>query len=213
MGEEDRIKADVLFDPGDAALCAIKRKAHQLSQAYNHTLEEEGEKRGAIVKELLKDLGEGSFLQEPIAFHYGKHTKIGKNFFGNFHLTIQDDGEVSIGVNCNFGPNVTIVTPLHPMLAKERQRMRTASGEEKSLCYTKPVRIGNDCWLGANVTVCPGVTIGDGCVIGADSVVTRDVPPGSFAVGLPCKVIRFLSEADSMLCKPEILADCQVILD
>ncbi|MCI8618771.1 MAG: hypothetical protein HFG44_01700 [Oscillospiraceae bacterium] len=75
------------------------------------------------------------------------------------------------------------------------------------------MRIGNDCWLGANVTVCPGVTIGDGCVIGADSVVTRDVPPGSFAVGLPCKVIRFLSEADSMLCKPEILADCQVILD
>ena len=71
MGEEDRIKADVLLDPGDAALCAIKRKAHQLSQAYNHTLEEEGEKRGAIVKELLKDLGEGSFLQEPIAFHYG----------------------------------------------------------------------------------------------------------------------------------------------
>ena len=190
-----------------------KAKAHQLSQAYNHTLEEEGEKRGASVKELLKDLGEGSFLQEPIAFHYGKHTKIGKNFFGNFHLTIQDDGEVSIGDNCNFGPNVTIVTPLHPMLAKERQRMRTASGEEKSLCYTKPVRIGNDCWLGANVTVCPGVTIGDGCVIGADSVVTRDVPPGSFAVGLPCKVIRFLSEADSMLCKPEILADCQVILD
>ena len=79
------------------------------------------------------------------------------------------------------------------------------------MCYAKPVHIGNDCWLGANVVVCPGVTIGDGCVIGAGSVVTRDVPPMSFAAGNPCRVIRAITEADSMVNKPEILGGCSVI--
>ena len=122
-------------------------------------------------------------------------------------------GDVVIGDDCNFGPNVTIVTPVHPMLPEERRILFDKDGNPRHLCYAKPVVIGNDCWFGANVVVCPGVTIGDGCVIGAGSVVTRDIPPMSFAAGSPCRVIREITEADSMRNKPEILADNQVTPD
>ena len=209
--EEERIYKGIVFCPGDPELVAIKRKTHNLDVDYNQTHEDEFEKRDAILQEILGEMGEGVRIQGPIAFHYGKHTKIGKNFFANFNLTVQDDGEVTIGDNCNFGPNVTIVTPIHPMVASERRTIRTANGEEKHMCYAKPVHIGKDCWFGASVTVCPGVTIGDNCVIGAGSVVTRDIPANSFAAGVPCRVIREITEADSMIHKPEILADNQVI--
>ena len=211
MREEEKIKAAILFCPADPELVAIKRKTHNLNVDYNNTYEDEFEKREAILSEIIGEFGENSRIQGPIFFHYGKHTKIGKHFFGNFNLTIQDDAEVTIGDNCNFGPNVTIVTPIHPMLANERKELLTADGEKKSLCYAKPVHIGNGCWFGASVTVCPGVTIGDNCVIGAGSVVTRDIPANSFAAGVPCKVIRELTEADSMKNKPEILADNTII--
>lgn len=211
MKEEEKIKAGILFCPGDPELKAIKRKTHNLNVDYNQTYEDETEKRTAILSEIIGEMGENGFIQGPVTFHYGKHTRIGKNFFGNFHLTIQDDAEVVIGDNCNFGPNVTIVTPIHPMLASERRMMLTPEGEKKRLCYAKPVHIGNDCWLCANVTVCPGVTIGDNCVIGAGSVVTRDIPSNCFAAGNPCRVIRELTEADSMEHKPEIMAANQVI--
>ncbi|MBP3655187.1 MAG: sugar O-acetyltransferase [Clostridia bacterium] len=211
MSEESRIMQGILFCPGDPELRAIKLKTHNLNLDYNRTYEDETERRAQILAEIIGEMGEGSFIQGPVFFHYGKHTRIGERFFGNFNLTIQDDAEVTIGDDCNFGPNVTIVTPVHPMLPDERRALRNAAGEEKHMCYAKPVRIGNDCWLGANVTVCPGVTIGHGCVIGAGSVVTRDIPDGSFAAGVPCRVIRAITQAESMENFPEILADCSVI--
>lgn len=204
MTEAEKLKRGLLFCPGDPELKAIKLKTHNLNIDYNKTYEHETEKRKAILAEILGELGEGSFIQGPICFHYGIHTKIGKNFFGNFNLTIQDDASVTIGDNCNFGPNVTIVTPVHPMIASERLAMLNEKGEKIRLCYAKPVRIGNDCWFGANVVVCPGVTIGNGCVIGAGAVVTRDIPDNSFAAGNPCRVIREITEDDSMVNKPEI---------
>lgn len=211
MREEEKIKEGILFCPGDPELKAIKLKTHKLNVDYNRTYEDESEKRAAILSEMIGELSEGSFIQGPVSFHYGKHTKIGKKFFGNFNLTIQDDAEVTIGDHCDFGPNVTIVTPIHPMLAEERKEILTADGEKKRLCYAKPVHIGNNCWLGASVTICPGVTIGDDCVIGAGSVVTRDIPKGSFAAGVPCKVIRPITEKDSMKYKPEILGDNTIL--
>lgn len=211
MREEEKIKAGILFCPGDPELRAIKLKTHNLNVDYNTTHEDEVEKRARIISEIVGELGEGGFMQGPIHFHYGNHTKIGKRFFANFNFTVQDDAEVTIGDNCNFGPNVTIVTPLHPMLPEERNTMLTANGEKKRLCYAKPVHIGNNCWFGASVTICPGVTIGDNCVIGAGSVVTRDIPANTFAAGVPCCVIRELTEQDSMIFKPEILADNSVI--
>ena len=119
---------------------------------------------------------------------------------------------VTIGDDCNFGPNVTLVTPIHPMVARERHSMMTKEGEVKRLCYAKPINVGNNCWFGANVVVCPGVTIGENCVIGAGSVIVKDIPPDSFAVGNPCKVIRTITQADSMEHKPDILAGNRSII-
>ena len=205
MREEERIFAGILFKPGDPELRQMKKRAHDLNTDYNRTYEGETQKRAEILKSLLGDFGEGSFIQGPIAFHYGVHTHIGKRFFGNFNLTVQDDAEVFIGDDCNFGPNVTIVTPMHPMMADERKVLYDAEGAPARLCYAKPVHIGSDCWFGANVVVCPGVHIGDRCVIGAGSVVTHDIPNDSFAAGVPCRVIRTITEADSVMNRPEIL--------
>lgn len=211
MREEEKIFAGILFAPGHPDLRAIKLRAHNLNTDYNATYENETEKRAEILSKLVGEMGEGSFIQGPVFFHYGVHTKIGKRFFGNFNLTIQDDAPVTIGDDCSFGPNVTIVTPVHPMLPDERRVMKDKDGNDKHLCYARPVTIGNDCWFGANVVVCSGVTVGDNCVIGAGSVITKDIPANSFAAGVPCRVIRPITEADSMKYKPEILADNQVI--
>lgn len=211
MTENEKRAAGLLFCPADPELKAIKRRAHRLDQDYNRTYEDETEERARILSELLGGLGEGSFLQGPITFHYGCHTTIGKNVFINFNVTVQDDAEVTIGDGCDFGPNVTIVTPVHPMLADERRAMLNEAGETRRLCYARPVHIGKNCWICANVTILPGVTIGDDCVIGAGSVVTRDIPAGSFAAGNPARVIRRLDERDSMEHKPERLGGCRVI--
>lgn len=211
MREEDKIKEGILFSPGDPELKAIKLKTHKLNIDYNQTYEDETEKRTKIIKEILGEIGDGCFFQGPVTFHYGVHTRVGKNCFFNFNITVQDDAEVTIGDNCNFGPNVTIVTPVHPMLPDERREMLSADGVKRHLCYAKPVHIGNDCWFGANVVVCPGVTIGDNCVIGAGSVVVKDIPANTFAAGNPCRVIRELTEADSIIHKPDIIADNTII--
>lgn len=211
MNEEQKIKEGILFFPGDPELKAIKLRTHKLNLDYNRLYEDETEKRNEIINQIVGEIGEGTFFQGPVTFHYGIHTKVGRKCFFNFNITIQDDAEVTIGNNCDFGPNVTIVTPIHPMIAEERREMLTADGEKRRLCYAKPVNIGNDCWIGAGAIICPGVTIGDGCVIGAGSVVTRDIPPRSFAAGVPCKVIREITDADSMKHKPEIIGDNSVI--
>ncbi len=205
--EEDKIFAGQLFSPRDMGLKAIKLKTHNLCTLYNQTFEDQDAKRKEIVDEIFGGIGEGAFLQGPIYIHYGKHTHIGKHFFGNFNLTIQDDARVTIGDYCSFGPNVTIVTPVHPMLPDERRRMKNEKGEITHLCYAKPVTIGNDCWFGANVVICPGVSVGDNCVIGAGSIVVKDIPANSFAAGNPCRVIRQITSEDSMVYKPDILRD------
>ena len=213
MTEEEKIKSGQLFAPSHPDLVAMKLKTHNLNVDYNQTHEDESEKREQILKEILGHMGQNVRIQGPIAFHYGVHTSIGNHFFANFNFTVQDDAEVIIGDYNNFGPNCTIVTPIHPMVAGERRMMANEKGEEKPLCYAKPVRIGDDNWFGANVVICPGVTIGDNCVIGAGSVVTRDIPSNSFAAGVPCRVIREITDEDSMENKPEILADNRVLKD
>ena len=141
MTEEQKIFSGILFCPGDPELKAIKLKAHKLNIDYNSLYEDETEKRNAILKELVGSMGEGVFIQGPVTFHYGVHTTIGDRTFINFNFTVQDDAKVTIGSDCNFGPNVTIVTPCHPMKADERKSMLDAEGNRKRFCYAKPVVI------------------------------------------------------------------------
>ena len=211
--EEEKIFKGELFSPRNEDLKAIKLRTHNLCTDYNRLYEDETELRNKIVKKVFNKVGENTFIQGPMYIHYGIHTTIGERFFGNFNLTIQDDALVTIGDFCSFGPNVTIVTPVHPMIASERKAMLNENGQVAGLCYAKPVKIGNCCWMGANVVVLPGVTIGDHCVIGAGSVVTKDIPDNVFAAGNPCRVIREITEADSMVYKPEILGANKVIDD
>lgn len=200
-----------MFTPAEPWRVEIKKRTHMLNQKYNALTEFQMEERKEVLREILGELNENVTLQGPITFHYGRHTKIGKNTFINFNFTCQDDAEVTIGEHCDFGPNVTIVTPMHPLLPEERLKLMCPDGVARRLCYAEPVHIGNNCWICANVTILPGVTIGEGCVIGAGSVVSKSIPPRSIAAGNPCRVIRTLSEADSMANLPEILGDCSVI--
>lgn len=201
MREEERIFSGQLFASEAPELVEKKEKAHRLSQDYNQLYEGDTSERQRILQELLSEIGEGTSLLGPIRFHYGCHTSIGHDCFMNFNFTVQDDAKVTIGSHCCFDPNVTLVTPLHPMLPEERRGIVCKDGEERFLCYAKPIVIGDDCWFGANVVVCPGVTIGNGCVIGAGSVVTKDIPDRTFAAGVPAKVIREITEEDSIRLK------------
>jgi len=205
MTEEQKIFAGKLYSPSEPELKAIKLRTHNLCTKYNQTFEDETEIRSEILSNIFNELGEGSFMQGPIYIHYGTHTKIGKRLFANFNLTIQDDTYVTIGNDCNFGPNVTIVTPIHPMLPDERRGIMMPDGIQRHMCYAKPVQVGDNCWFGANVVICPGVQIGENCVIGAGSVVTRDIPPNSFAAGVPCHVIRIIDESDSIMNIPGLM--------
>ena len=210
--EEERIFKGELFASEVPELVAKKLKAHRLSQEYSQLFEEDAAERDRILHELLASIGEGTFMLGPIRFHYGCHTRVGSHCFMNFNFTVQDDACVTIGNHCNFGPDVTIVTPMHPMLPEERRGLVCSDGEEHFLCYAKPVVIGDDCWFGANVVVCPGVTIGEGCVIGAGSVVTRDIPARSFAAGSPARVIRPITEETDAI-SIAVPSDVQQYLD
>lgn len=201
--ELEKMIAGKLYETSDLELKALMKKAHRLCRDYNDLYEDQTEERDSILKELLTSVGEGTYLQGPIQFDYG-NTVFGKECYANFNLTVLDVCPVTIGERVFFGPNCSLVTPLHPYCKEERCLKRKEDGTVYDLEYGKPITIGSDCWLASNVVVCAGVTIGEGCVIGAGSVVTRDIPPNSLAAGNPCRVIREITEADSVYLKKEL---------
>ena len=198
MTEKEKMLAGQLYDPADEELIALREKAHALSKQYNDTLETQEEEREAIMKELVPDMGEDAYLQGPVQFDYGCFTRIGENTYVNFNFTCLDCAPVKIGSNVFMGPNVSILTPVHPMRWQDRNLFVRADGVKTDREYANPITIEDNCWLGGNVTVCGGVTIGSGSVIGAGSVVTKDIPSGVFAAGVPCRVIREITDADRM---------------
>lgn len=207
MTEEEKELAGKIYNPRHPQLRAIKGIAHDLCMDFNKTYEGETQKREEILCKLLKSKGKNVFFQGPIFFNYGCHTSIGDGFFGNYNTCIQDDALVTIGNYVMFGPNCTLATPYHPLIDSERRYMTDENGELFGPCMASPIVIGNDVWFGANVTVCGGVTIGDGTVIGAGSVVTRDIPDHVVAAGVPCRVIRQITEKDSLKHKPWLFPD------
>ena len=196
MKQKESMLSGKLYDPNDPELLKLRVKAHRLSAEYNALLETDEEKRQEILEELIGDLGKGAYLQGPIQFDYGCFTSIGERTYANFNLTILDICPVKIGNDVFIGPNVSILTPMHPLRWQERNTYYREDGVLTDQEYGKPITIGNNIWIAGNVTICGGVTIGDGSVIGAGSVVTRDIPPDSLAAGNPCRVIRKRTEAD-----------------
>lgn len=196
MSEKEKMLAGMLYDASDPELVELLVKARKLARRYNMTDEDEVDKKEAILRELLPNSENLPGMQAPVWFDYGCNTTFGKFCATNFNFTCLDVCPVHIGDNVLIGPNVTIATPMHPLVAEERNVRQREDGSYYTLEYAKPITIGDSCWLAANVTVCGGVTIGEGCVIGAGSIVTRDIPPHSLAAGNPCRVIREITDED-----------------
>ena len=202
MTEKEKMLKGMIYNPADAELQHMRTCAHNLCNAYNKL--DEGARRRQVILSKLLPHGNGVYLQGPIYFDYGHFTTFGKNCYANFNLTILDCCPVTIGDNVFIGTGVSIVTPVHPLLPTERNMYVDDTGVLTDREYAKPIVIGSNCWIASNVTVCGGVTIGEGCVIGAGSVVTRDIPAGSFAAGNPCRVVRKISEEDSIYLKKQL---------
>lgn len=183
--EKEKMLSGELYDALDKQLSEERLQARRLLKQLNDSREDQVAARTRVLKELIPEAGEGLWIQPPFYCDYGTNIKIGEKVFFNFNCVVLDVMPVIIGSRTLFGPNVQLYTAAHPMNHKER-----ASGLE----FAKPITIGEDVWLGGSVVVCPGVTIGDRAVIGAGSVVTKDIPSDVFAAGNPCRVIRHLEE-------------------
>jgi len=179
--EKEKMLAGALYNAQDAQISEERLRARLLMKELNDSRADQLEHRNLIIKQLIPEAGASLWIEPPFYCDYGSNIKIGDNVYFNFNCVVLDVTYVNIGSRTLIGPNVQIYTAMHPMNFQER-----ASGLE----YAKPVTIGEDVWIGGSVVICPGVTIGDRSVIGAGSVVTKDIPADVFAAGNPCKVIR-----------------------
>ena len=182
---KEKMHTGELYLPNDKEIMEDQTRRLDRLYDYNMTRPAEGFKREALLKEMLAEVGEGCYIEPP--FHAnlgGGHVHLGKYVYANFNLTMVDDTHIYVGDYTMIGPNVTVATAGHPILPELR---------EKLYQYNMPVHI---CWIGAGAVILPGVTIGDNSVIGAGSVVTKDIPENVVAVGNPCRVLRKIGERD-----------------
>ena len=184
--EWEKMVRGELYDPLHPELVRARNRARDLCQDLNATREEHQEERRRILRELFGRGGDTVFMQPPFFCDYGANIEAGERVFFNFNCVVLDVCRVTIGAYTLFGPGVQILTPLHPMDAELRRRQE----------YGKPIEIGADVWVGGGALILPGVRIGSRTVIGAGSVVARDVPDDVFAAGNPCRVIRDITEDD-----------------
>ena len=184
QSERDKMLAGGLYDPFAPDLVRARDRARDLCQALNATREAEQEERRRIVRELFGAGGDSVWMQPPFFCDYGSNILLGERVFFNFNCVVLDVCRVTIGDYTLFGPAVQIYTATHPLNAELRRKQE----------YAKPIEIGSDVWVGGGAILCPGVRIGSRSVIGAGSVVTRDIPEGVFAAGNPCRVIREITE-------------------
>ena len=188
MTEREKIHSGVIYQPSDPAIMREQLGYLDLMDEYNRTPRKYQQEREAMLPKLFAEVGENCYIESPYFANWGgHHVHLGKNVYANAGLKLVDDTHIFIGDYTMLGPNVVLATAGHPIDPELRQ---------KGLQYNLPVHIGKNCWLGAGVIVMPGVTIGDNTVIGAGSVVTKDIPSGVVAVGNPCKVLREVGEHD-----------------
>ena len=179
--EKDKMLAGKMYDPMDHQLVAERRRARDLCKALNDSRDAERELRERIIRELFGSAGDSIWIEPPFRCDYGTNIVLGNNVYFNFNCVILDPASVTIGDNVMLGPAVQIYTATHPLNASERRMGRE---------FAQPVAIGSDVWVGGGAIILPGVHIGERSIIGAGSVVTRDIPGGVFAAGNPCRVIR-----------------------
>ena len=182
MSEKDKQHTGEVYFPGDPEILKEQVQYQEKLYDYNQTRPSEQEKRTNLLKEMFAEIGENCYIEPPFRANFGgHHCHFGKNIYVNYNFTAVDDTHIYVGDNTMIAPNVILASAAHPLDPEERR---------KGYQYNKPVHIGKNCWLGAGVIVVPGVSIGDDTVIGAGSVVTKDIPSGVVAVGNPCRVIK-----------------------
>ena len=185
MTEQERMKAGYIW-MDDEENMALQERARGLVNRFNALPPEAMEERMAMNQELFGECGKNVWIVPPMKLAIGKYISIGEGSYFNAGTTFIDDWKIEIGKNCLFGPNVTLCTTGHPVSPKHRM----------DGMYSFPIKIGNNCWIGGNVMILPGVTIGDNSVIGAGSIVTKDIPANVVAFGNPCHVYREINEHD-----------------
>lgn len=185
---KSRMHAKKIYFCHDEKLMAEQTQCLERLYDFNSTRPTEQEKRETLLKEMFAEIGENCYIEPPLRANWGgKHVHFGDNVYANFNLTLVDDTDIYVGNNVMFGPNVTVATGSHPIHPELRSRQAQ---------YNVPIHIGNNVWIGANSVILPGVSIGDNSVIGAGSVVSKDIPSNVVAVGCPCKVLRDINERD-----------------
>lgn len=188
MNMKEKMHTGELYLPDDEEIVIAQVKKMEQLYDYNMTRPSEREKRSKLLKEMFAEIGENCYIEPPLHSNWGGgHCHFGRNVYANYNLTMVDDTHIYVGDYTMIGPNVVLASAAHPIAPSLR---------EKNYQYNMPVHIGKCCWLGAGVVVLPGVTIGDNTVIGAGSVVTKDIPSNVVAVGNPCKVLREINERD-----------------
>lgn len=188
MDIREKLHNGMLYCSGNETLMKEQTECLELLYDYNETRPSEGERRQALLRQMFAEIGEGCYIEPPLRCNWGgRHVHFGKNVYANFNLTLVDDTHIYVGDGTMFGPNVIVATAGHPILPELRAQIYQ---------YNAPVRIGENCWIGAGAILLPGVTVGAGTVVGAGSVVTRDLPPDVVAVGNPCRVLRSIGERD-----------------
>ncbi|APP04607.1 sugar O-acetyltransferase [Vibrio harveyi] len=187
MDKKIMLHSQQVYFCNDEALAAMQTECLETLYDYNQTRPSEEEKRSNILNHLLASVGKNCYIEPPLRANWGCHTHLGDNVYANFNLTLVDDTHIYIGDHVMIGPNVTIATAGHPIDPELRRDIAQ---------FNIPVHIGNNVWIGANSVVLPGVTIGENSVIGAGSVVTKDIPANVVAVGNPCRVLREIGEHD-----------------
>lgn len=177
-----------LYDPNEPAIMQAQNQAVRLLERFNQVSATDSAEQTTLLQTMFAEFGAGSTILPPLHANWGgKFVHFGQGVFANFNLTLVDDTEIYVGNHVMFGPNVTLDTGTHPLAASLRRQ---------GLQYNLPIHIGDNVWLGAGVTVLPGVTIGENSVIGAGSLVTKDIPANVVAFGTPCRFVRALTDEE-----------------
>ena len=187
MNTRERMKNGQLYFCTDEEIAAEQQKCLDRLYDFNRTRPSEMPERMALLKEILAEVGENCYVEPPLHANWGINTHFGNNVYANFNLTLVDDCDIYVGDSVMFGPNVTVATAGHPVDPDLRRKVAQ---------FNIPVRIGNNVLIGACAIILPGITIGDNSVIGAGSIVTKDVPANVVAVGNPCRVLREINSRD-----------------